>query len=216
MVARLLKAGLPASGRLQEAARLGELPVLRLLADASGNASSDAGLALREAAQAGHAKVVRWLTGELLAPVDEADFDTGATALHLAVLAGHLAAARALLEAGADSAVRDKDLLSPMHYAATTHGRVRLSRQKELMETLVRHGGHGLWNAFANEGLTPLHLAAAANDAGLARWLVLERRVADPGIAAAGVTPAGAAAQANHTALAASLHAWAAQTWGEL
>jgi len=219
VVKRLVDAGLAVAGnsRLAKAAASGELLPLQLLVEAAGVdvARAEAGEALHAAARAGHVSVARWMLQQLSANVSTAEPDSGARALHLAAFAGHLAVVEELLAEDADPAAPDTDLLRPLHYAALTLGRVRLQRQKAVMETLVRYGGEALWAVPANNSLTPLHLAAASGDVELARWLVVERRVMDPRLKSAGTTAAMAAESANHSGLATSLRAWEAKFWAE-
>lgn len=203
VVERLVKSGARLhDGRVLAAARLGEPALLRMLVGMSRAAPG----ALLEAAQAGHGACVEMLLRDFGA-AHERSAD-GATPLHLAALAGHLGAARALLAGGADPRAADQDGMSPMHHAALSKGRAQPARQREVMEALAERAPE-LWEAPGGRGLTPLHLAAAAGDEELARWLVLGKAVADPLRADdTGLTAAAVAEQEGQGVVAELLRSW--------
>lgn len=92
---------------------------------------------------------------------------TGRTPLHLAVLLGHVALVRLLLQRGAAVGAADRAGRTPLHEAAW-HGHSRVA------ELLLQHGAPAA--ARSGAGLTPLHWAAA-----LGRTLLAGRLLGAPG-----------------------------------
>ena len=99
----------------------------------------------------------------------------GFTPLHLAAFFAHPAAARLLVDRGADvrAIARNPSCVEPLHSAAA-------AGQLEIVELLL-HGGADP-NARQHGGFTPLHSAAMQGNAPLARALVA--RGADPDLRA--------------------------------
>jgi len=103
-------------------------------------------------------------------PVDEARAD-GATALHLAVLGGHLDVVKRLLAAVADVRAKIvKSGLTPLHFAAQTD-------RTDIARVLVGAGAHV--EARSTLGSTPLHVAT--RNRGLATIDFLIERGAEAG-----------------------------------
>lgn len=87
--------------------------------------------------------------------VDAERDSKGRTALMVAAQLGHVAAVRALLNAGANVRAVDRDRrATPLHYATDSF----LEDNAEVMRLLVRAGADV--NARTGGGMTPLHFAA--------------------------------------------------------
>lgn len=113
---------------------------------------------LHKAASQGHAACVDFLLGieSVLESVDAGDA-AGFTALHLAVLHGHVDIVRLLLTTGkASSAAKNAELFSPFHLSVLT-GSVAI------IGVFIKHGGEGLMSDTATEYLlSPLHLGCSS------------------------------------------------------
>lgn len=83
--------------------------------------------------------------------INAAENNRGCSPLHWAARFNRLAAARALIEHGANLAARDQTGLTPLHYAA-------LRGHSEMVEILLDHKAPV--NSLDQQGLSPLHLAA--------------------------------------------------------
>eukprot|EP00931_Biecheleriopsis_adriatica_P039118 TRINITY_DN22383_c0_g1_i1.p1 TRINITY_DN22383_c0_g1~~TRINITY_DN22383_c0_g1_i1.p1 ORF type:complete len:638 (-),score=118.38 TRINITY_DN22383_c0_g1_i1:80-1813(-) len=204
---RLLKAGLSFEHLLPAAAELGDPYLLTYLVEHGARLDR----AMLASARAGHAANIKTLL-QLGAEAVEFDAESAATPLHLAAFNGHTSAMRALLTAGADAMIRDADNLTAMHYAAGTGHRVSHERQKQIFTALADAGSQSL----KPEALQPLHIAAANGDTELVRWLVFNQSADLTAIDAQGTTPAEAAAQGNHAALAELMKSWAGRASDEL
>ncbi|CAB1098451.1 unnamed protein product [Ectocarpus sp. CCAP 1310/34] len=160
---------------LQMAAGEGNVAATQALLDAGADASSqsegEASSALDCAVCQGYTDVVRVkIEHEIDVNISDVDGKTalhhavaagkvemGCTPLHLVAMAGRAAAAQALLDAGADVALRQNGVgLSSLHFAAS-QGRVDTSR------VMAHHGGDV--NAKVNNGITALRVASAFDKA---------------------------------------------------
>jgi ankyrin repeat protein len=123
----------------------------------------------------------------------------GFTPLHFAAFFGRGAAARVLLDAGADpdAVAANAMKVTPLHSAiAARHGAIAVE--------LIARGASP--NVRQEQGWTPLHSAARNGDAEIVEALL--RAGADPSAAnAAGVTPAALAREAGHEAIVRRLEA---------
>lgn len=177
-------------------------PVLAALydgdADAAESAASGRDLDVCEAAALGDVGALRGLVGEdgpgSVAARSADDF----TALHLAAFfSGSAAAARVLLEAGADvdAEAAPGTGLHPLHSAAAVG-------HAEIVGLLLDHGAEP--DAVQVRGFTALHAAAAnGDDASVSRLL---RAGADPArVSADGRTPSAMALERGHPETAALL-----------
>lgn len=118
----------------------------------------------------------------------------GWTPLHLAAFFGRTAAARRLIDAGADlKAISENTTANtPLHAAIAGRG------DEELISALLTAGADaGLATA---EGYTPLHVAASRGNQRVCDWL-LERGAALSARMKDGNTPADIAADRGHAAL---------------
>ncbi len=118
----------------------------------------------------------------------------GFTALHLAAFFGRLAAARLLLDRGADpNAIAENEMrVLPLHSALA-------GRHRDVASLLLAHGASP--NALQQGGYTPLHEAAQSGDEATAELLLL--RGADPTRANdEGQTPIDLAEVSGNAALA--------------
>ena len=86
------------------------------------------------------------------ADVTATEVKFGSTPLHTAAFAGHVAAAEALLVAGASPNARNANQLTPLHYAAS-------GGHTELIALLLRYNASA--HARSREGRTPLDKAGA-------------------------------------------------------
>ncbi len=161
-------AALPVDNPLLDAARRGEVEVVRSLLDggADVNAARGDGLtALHAAAERGHLDVVKLLISA------GAELDAGTrigryTPLHLAGRGGHGRVVGALVEAGADvNATTSNTGVTPVHLAAAAVG------GETSVATLLDHGADV--NAReASSGQTPLMFAAAYDRSAAVRMLL--------------------------------------------
>ncbi len=118
----------------------------------------------------------------------------GFTPLHLAAFFGHLVAATALADGGADidPVSRNAMRVTPLHSASA-------GGHTAICELLVDRGADA--NAVQKDGFTPIHAAAQNGDARLVERLLAAG--ADPGVRLDdGRTAAELAAAAGHAALA--------------
>ncbi len=161
-------AALPVDNPLLDAARRGEVEVVRSLLDggADVNAARGDGLtALHAAAERGHLDVAKLLISA------GAELDAGTrigryTPLHLAGRGGHGRVVGALVEAGADvNATTSNTGVTPVHLAAAAVG------GETSVATLLDHGADV--NAReASSGQTPLMFAAAYDRSAAVRMLL--------------------------------------------
>ena len=166
--ALLSGAALPVDNPLLDAARRGEVEVVRSLLDggADVNAARGDGLtALHAAAERGHLDVAKLLISA------GAELDAGTrigryTPLHLAGRGGHGHVVGALVEAGADvNATTSNTGVTPVHLAAAAVG------GETSVATLLDHGADV--NAReASSGQTPLMFAAAYDRSAAVRMLL--------------------------------------------
>ena len=166
--ALLSGAALPVDNPLLDAARRGEVEVVRSLLDggADVNAARGDGLtALHAAAERGHLDVAKLLISA------GAELDAGTrigryTPLHLAGRSGHGRVVGALVEAGADvNATTSNTGVTPVHLAAAAVG------GETSVATLLDHGADV--NAReASSGQTPLMFAAAYDRSAAVRMLL--------------------------------------------
>lgn len=166
--ALLSGAALPVDNPLLDAARRGEVEVVRSLLDggADVNAARGDGLtALHAAAERGHLDVAKLLISA------GAELDAGTrigryTPLHLAGRGGHGRVVGALVEAGADvNATTSNTGVTPVHLAAAAVG------GETSVATLLDHGADV--NAReASSGQTPLMFAAAYDRSAAVRMLL--------------------------------------------
>jgi len=166
--ALLSGAALPVDNPLLDAARRGEVEVVRSLLDggADVNAARGDGLtALHAAAERGHLDVAKLLISA------GAELDAGTrigryTPLHLAGRGGHGRVVGALVEAGADvNATTSNTGVTPVHLAAAAVG------GETSVTTLLDHGADV--NAReASSGQTPLMFAAAYDRSAAVRMLL--------------------------------------------
>lgn len=110
---------------------------------------------LHVAAQKGHAHIVDMLLRSRHGMDCNAPDSEGRTPLMHAVVAGHAAALRALLAAGARCDAVDNRQRSVLHLAV-------LSRREQMLRLLLEETGAGaLLDTYDADGNTPLHLAVA-------------------------------------------------------
>jgi ankyrin repeat protein len=123
-------------------------------------------LDLFEAAAVGRADVLRRLVGRSRGRA-QAYSEDGFTPLHLAAFFGHVDAARALLDLGADVHARSRNVnlpsATPLHSAAS-------GKHTEVAIVLLEHGAEV--DAVQNGGWTALHAAAASGNLALCRALI--------------------------------------------
>ena len=117
--------------------------------------------ALAVAARKGHVDMLRGLLGEG-ADADLVD-SSGRCAIHWATLAGHTSCVEALLDGGAEASARDGHGRQAIHLAASYghEGCLRLLIKRGQAAAVA--GGPALDLEVEAGGLTPLHLAAAAD-----------------------------------------------------
>lgn len=101
------------------------------------------------------------------AGVDGRVIITGITALHSAIMLGHLEAVRVLLRHGARVDVRDRRGWNALHWAV-------LSGNCEMAREVLEHGARPDWGTAAggSRSMRPLHMAVARGDTGMVRLLV--------------------------------------------
>ena len=176
VVALLSGAALPLDTPLVDAARRGEVEVVRSLLESGVDvteAQGDGLTALHAAAERGHVEITKLLISagaELNAETRIGRY----TPLHLAGRGGHGRVVMALVEAGADVNVTTTNTgVTPLHLAAAAVG------GEKAVATLLEHGA-AVNAREASSGQTPLMFAAAYD-----RWAAvgeLLSRGADPAI----------------------------------
>jgi ankyrin repeat protein len=95
----------------------GQNAVVELLLEAGADPATPQGMALERAVREGHVGVVRALLAHGCGDIDAQVGDHGRTALWGACTYGHTAAARVLLEAGADVGVAERNGRTPLEQA---------------------------------------------------------------------------------------------------
>ena len=143
---------------LHHAARAGSAACTsKLLSSGANTNAEDANhrTPLHFAGEQGNRIVVRELTKQRSTRLNGKTSDTGSTPLHLAVQAGHVAAAGLILGAGADVHARDAAERIPLSYAPSP----------EMIHVLVRHGVNLM--ATSTGGQTALHLAISERRLGV-------------------------------------------------
>lgn len=208
VVDRLLRAGLPAEGRMQQALGQGDVEVMRHLHKAG---ASFEGMVVA-AAEVGQLDAVKFLLNEMGLSADEQAESNKASALHMAALHGFSGMVRELLDAGAPLDQVDEDGLSPLHYACTSKMFTSFRQRKRVIEELTKAEGlraSALWSARDNTGGVPMHYAAANADTELVTWLVKERGPGDLAVRDAGGNTAVAhAKEARNEELATAMERW--------
>ena len=175
-VALLSGAAILPATPLVDAARRGEVEVVRSLLESGGDvneARGDGLTALHAAAERGHVEITKLLISAG-AELDAGTRIGGYTSLHLAARGGHTSVVMALAEVGADvNATTANTGVTPLHLAAAALG------GEQAVATLLDHGAQV--NAReASSGQTPL-MFAAAYDRSVAVGELLSRG-ADPAI----------------------------------
>ena len=118
---------------------------------------------IQYAAFCGLPSVINFLVVEHSQDMHSRGGHEGSTLLHLASRAGHVAAARSLVEQGADVMSQDSYGKTPLHEASKSGG-------VEAVQFLMEHGS--LATAQAKDGSTPLHEASLSGNVEIARFLV--------------------------------------------
>ncbi len=170
---------------LHHAARAGSAACTSKLLSSGANTNAedtDYRTPLHFAGEQGNRIVVRELTKQRSTRLNGKTSDSGCTPLHLAVQAGHVAAAALILGAGADVHAKDADARIPLSYAPSA----------EMIHVLVRHGADLM--ATSTDGQTALHLAISEKRRGALSALL------DAGLTAS--TPDASGRNALHAAVA--------------
>lgn len=157
--------------------------------DPAGPKETTAAFDLHRAAQMNDVEALkRLLQDGARAALLDGRHQAGETPLHRACGAGHLEAARLLLEMGADPSPQAKEGETPMHLAA-------LEGNGPLVRLLLEAGARV--DVASDTGLTPLHLAAMRGDEAIVQAL-LEAGASVHAVDAGGNQPLHRAAAEGH------------------